>query len=770
MTTVGNAHDLMRMQPGPLAAQNTALEGPAPEAGLNAGDVWRAIKRRKILVTITFVVLFLLSLALTFVLWKFYPAYPAEAVLEYRPPEEIWATVQLPVTPQTLQYQIDTEAKKIKQPLVLQDVLSDQQIKATNFFKWYASFDEALEGLDDYLRVTPIANTHLIRVRIDIEDRKEAELIVDTVVSKYLQKYKSDNKGDRQSNLESVKAARDDLNNQRLQKQAELEDFRSRTDVPALGTVRDVQIAQINEITLLLNQSRAMEAQTQFELDTLRGVADLELLPLPAESQLIIEADPILRYYRQQVETLDIEIDAARRGGALGDAHRTTKRLRARRDEYFAKETQRREELIDQLRTRQREQLETSVVQLQKYQASLQDQLADAEAKQRDLDDATLKYRLMLTEQERIERSLEEIEGKILEAQAAVDEAAKEPQLRLYQKAKSEVWPSRPDFLVYVSGGFVLSALAAVALVLLIELTDQAVRTPMDVVRYGHLSVLGTVPKLDDEEADVEDIEFATRQAPHSLVAEAYRQVRTHLVFSGPLETQRVLLITSPGPEDGKTSAAANLAVTLAQGNQRVLLIDCNFRRPALRGAFRNTKADGLSNVLIGQLKFADAVTTSELPNLDVVSSGPTPPSPAELLSSQYMYDLLTEARSRYDRVILDGPPALLISDALVLATLADGVILVSRAAGNTKGELKRAREQLQRVGARILGAILNDVQANPGGYFREQYREFYDYMSDETIPHELIGASPDSLEDRPEAPPTTPDDDDDDPLEGKQA
>jgi capsular exopolysaccharide synthesis family protein len=276
----------------------------------------------------------------------------------------------------------------------------------------------------------------------------------------------------------------------------------------------------------------------------------------------------------------------------------------------------------------------------------------------------------------------------------------------------------------------------------------------VDVARHGQLSVLGNIPLIEDEEADVDAIEMATRKAPHSLVAEAFRQVRTNLLFSGPAESQRAILVTSPGPGDGKTAVAINLAVTLAHSNQRVLLIDCNFRRPAIRDAFTNTRREGLSNILIGQGKLSDYVTKSDLPNIDVLSSGPMPPSPSELLGSSLMRNLIDEAKTRYDRVIIDGPPALLISDGVVLSTLVDGVIIVVRAVQNSKGAVKRTREQFERVGARIFGAVLNGVQARAGGYFRRQYREFYDYAADETIPAELPMSPADDSEEgrRPSA------------------
>jgi capsular exopolysaccharide synthesis family protein len=184
--------------------------------------------------------------------------------------------------------------------------------------------------------------------------------------------------------------------------------------------------------------------------------------------------------------------------------------------------------------------------------------------------------------------------------------------------------------------------------------------------------------------------------------------------YSAALLSQQALLITSPRPEDGKTATAINLAVTFAQGNQRVLLIDCNFRRQGIRSAFPNTRPEGLSNVLVAHRTLDEVITQTDLANLDVMTSGPMPPNPAELLGSTAMRDLLTAAKGRYDRLILDGPPCLLISDAMVLATQVDATVMVARAANSAKGALRRAREQFQRINARIIG-VLSGVQVRPG-------------------------------------------------------
>jgi capsular exopolysaccharide synthesis family protein len=162
-----------------------------------------------------------------------------------------------------------------------------------------------------------------------------------------------------------------------------------------------------------------------------------------------------------------------------------------------------------------------------------------------------------------------------------------------------------------------------------------------------------------------------------------------------------------------------------------VLLVDGNLRRPGLKGVFPNVPRDGLSNILIGEGKLAACVIGSGHPLLDVLGSGPVPPNPVELLAGPHWRNFLSEATEKYEQVIIDTPPALLASDAVVLSTSVDGVILVVRAKRDSRGVARRAWCMLSDVHARIFGAVLNAAQVARGGYYRQQLRAYYDYQHD---------------------------------------
>jgi capsular exopolysaccharide synthesis family protein len=708
---------------------------------LGAGDVWRVIKQRKTLISITFVLLYTLVVGSTAVIWKFAPAFPAEAYVQLIPPStDPYMLGEERLPKDYVQAQLNTITNEMKSNETLLDLLKQEVIKNTQFYRWYGEGEkgqnDCLESLKDQLAITPVRDSYLIRVAISTRYKREAVDIVNTLAERFVERSRSMATDDRMSRVNQLIDTQSAVEEQLAEIRRRIADLRAQRDMPALESERTVLSDTIsmfmNTKAELLARLKDIEAQ----LDTMRG-SDPRNMPLSAEMKLMIETDPELRAYRQQVEAIDVEMEVLL-DGVLGRDHRQMQLFRQRRDLLAAKEAARRELLIDDFRARQREALDQERARIRNTLASVQEQLAEHENEQRDLDAAITRLESLLRDEERISHQLGEVGLKVREAQHQHAVEAREGRLSVASRAKEAVWPSRPQPLIYLGGGFVLAAIVAVGIAFLREVTDQAVRTPVDVARFGHLSVLGSVPQLDDEEADIDAVEEATRQAPQSLVAEQFRQIRAHLMFSGPIESQRVLLITSPSPDDGKTSIAINLAVTLAQGNQRVLLVDCNFRRPGLHRAFAGTRPEGLSNVLVGHLRFDQAVTPTEVPSLHVLTSGPMPPNPAELLGSPQMRTLLETARQQYDRVILDGPPCLLMSDALVIAIQVDAVVMVARAGESSKGALRRARDQMQRINARVIGAILNGIQARPGGYYRKQYRDFYDYTSDEVVQAEL--------------------------------
>ncbi len=195
---------------------------------------------------------------------------------------------------------------------------------------------------------------------------------------------------------------------------------------------------------------------------------------------------------------------------------------------------------------------------------------------------------------------------------------------------------------------------------------------------------------------------------PKSINSEQYRTIRTNIEFSSVDTEVKSLLITSAGPEEGKSTTAANLAVVFAQQGKKVLLIDADLRKPTVHFTFKLDNGTGLTSALLKQMPFQKAVLPADEANLDILTSGPIPPNPAELLSTGAMKDLLSEAAAVYDKVILDTPPVLAVADTKILGDYTDGAIMVISSGKTDKEKAAKAKEALDYCPCKLLGAVMN--------------------------------------------------------------
>ncbi len=287
----------------------------------------------------------------------------------------------------------------------------------------------------------------------------------------------------------------------------------------------------------------------------------------------------------------------------------------------------------------------------------------------------------------------------------------------------SDTWPVSGGRRINIVFGGLLGLLLGIGAAFFLEYLDRSVQSTSDVETKLGLTVLGWIPRTEVGDKGV--IALPAEVDPEGPAAEAYRVLRTNLAFSTAREHPlRSLVFTSPGPGEGKSTTVANLAVVLAARGDRTLLIDADLRRGEVHDAFDLLRSPGLSDLLVGELDQREAIRPSVRPGLDLVPAGKRPPNPSELLGSQAMASLLAEWRDVYRWVLLDAPPVLAVTDAAVLAALADGAVLVLRSGETDRRAGWQGIQQLQRVGARVVGAVLNEVdpQLTSDRYYLQYY------------------------------------------------
>lgn len=301
--------------------------------------------------------------------------------------------------------------------------------------------------------------------------------------------------------------------------------------------------------------------------------------------------------------------------------------------------------------------------------------------------------------------------------------------LRVIDWAEIPKAPFSPNRSRDITTGITMGIFWGLGLALVLEYLDSTIKTAEDVEMYVRLPFLGYIPAARSGEKTNKEIDLASDKASHSRIAEAYRSVRTSIMFSAPEDRPlKTILITSASPQEGKTTVTSNLGIVFAHSNEKVLIVEADMRKPRLGKTFDIENKDGLSTFLTGTSSLEEAIKPTNIPNLSLMPSGPKPPNPAELLTSRKPRALLEELKARFDRIIIDSPPSLTVTDTIILANMVDGVIDVVRASFLNIELILRGRQRLYEAKSRIIGVILNNVNVKK----EDSYYYYHYYYSDD--------------------------------------
>lgn len=340
---------------------------------------------------------------------------------------------------------------------------------------------------------------------------------------------------------------------------------------------------------------------------------------------------------------------------------------------------------------------------------------------------------LLLKREADANRQLYEVLLKRLK-ETALTESLPRSNIQVVDPAQPSQSPIKPkkgmNLLLAVIVGLTMGA----GLAFFFEYLDNTIKSPEDIERVIAAPLLGIVPSAGRAKKPPRAIETILFSEPRSSQAEAYRTIRTGVLLSSAERPPKIVLVTSPGAMEGKTTTAANLAIAMAQAGNSTLLIDADLRKPRIHQLFAqenspagsNDNTKGLSPVLVGEIPLEAAIRQTPIPLLSVLTSGPIPPNPAELLGSQKMRDLIDELAKTFDRIIIDSPPLVPVTDATLLAMLCDGVVLVVKESQTTKHLAITARTRLAEAKAKLLGVVLNDVNLRKDGYHYYPYYQYY--------------------------------------------
>jgi capsular exopolysaccharide synthesis family protein len=572
-------------------------------------------------------------------------------------------------------------------------------------------FESSADAVDDFrnlIQVDPRRETGLIEISIEGENPDEIARWVNAVSQAYVDRNLEQAQGNLQQAIDAVGkqlvGLQDELSEAedvRLDKLQETEIFDSegqteivRQNLQKYNTELTQVLIEINRLGETLEQARTFRASGG-DIMGLRELAD----------------DPTLQ--ELQIQRVQVERTLESAKAELRPGHPHYDALRKELATVEQRIDGRMGSIIDGLE-KQRE-------QSRRHESYLREQIARAERFSLDLAKATSSYNIIKTESDVKKQILDLITQTTTELQLGAELINNN--VVVLDPAVQPLFPIKPRKRINLMIGAMFGLFLGVAAVFFLDYLDNTIRTSEDVERWLGLTVLGVVPKMQDK--------GLTQRA----IREAYQSLRTSVIFSSKNRSRRIVLITSNGPREGKSSTVANLARTLAAGGDRVMVMDCDLRRPTQHLAHGLERDHGLTNYLAAPMDETDweqYVKTGERPNLHVLSCGPIPPSPPELLGSDRMKELLAVLRERYDWVLIDSPPAASLTDASILASLSDMVVLVIQHNRTDRDLAIKTVQTLRSANDNLVGAVLNNVDIDRAHHKDYYFAGYYYYTEDE--------------------------------------
>jgi polysaccharide biosynthesis transport protein len=563
----------------------------------------------------------------------------------------------------------------------------------------------------DKLSVSPIRNSRLVDVSYRSADPKIAAQVANELADSYINQnldYRFT------STQEATTFLGEQIAEQRKRVEATelaLQKYREQNDAVALDDRQDIVVQKLADLNAAVTKAKTERLEKEALYNQLRTIqnnsAALDTFPAILSNTFI---------QQQKAELANLQRSFAAMGEKLGERHPDMVKVRSQ---------------IELTQTRLQGEIGKEV-------QSVRNQFLAAQAQENSLVQA-----LEQQKQEALGMNRKGIEYGVLQRDAesnrqiydsllkranetGVSGELKTSNIRVVDRADVPMNPVSPrrslNLLLAIFGG----AFLGLGLVFFTDYLDNRIKTPEDIVQHLGLPSLGMIPAAPKPDSTDPMID-----ASDPIFSEAFRALRTNVLFSSAEEGTHTVVVTSTGPGEGKSLVTANLALALAKANQRVLLIDADLRRPRVHAIFGKKQDPGLSNLMIGAIKASDVVQRGRVQNLWILPAGKVPPNPAELLGSKRFNEFLKSLKGHFDWVLIDSPPVMAVADACVIAHRTTGVIFVVSSDTTSRHAARQALEQLAQAHARVIGGVLNrvDLQRNPyyySKYYRKEYSNYY--------------------------------------------
>lgn len=571
---------------------------------------------------------------------------------------------------------------------------------------------QVVESLMQNISVVPVRDTKLVNVRFMATNPVLASRVVNTVAKAYIEALLDIRVNSSQIALEWVNQK---LNEERAKLETSeqaLQEYMQQNDIVTLEDRITIIPQKLSELSTQLTVAETKRRELEALYSKLRNLRDLTI----AETIPGVASDVTVAFLRSEVLRAEQNVtDLSKKYGArhpvMIEAVSELSVLRQKKNQEIRR-------VIDSIHNEFELALSNEQTLVARLNATKQEALSTNQK--------FIQYSVLKRDVEASRQLFDSLLRRMREQ--SLNEEVQTVSVVIIEEAEIPKTPASPRKLMNLLLGLIFGAFGSVGLAFFIDYFDNTLRSPEEIEQRLGVPVLGMINKLkhEDLEGEGHDFDHIVLQEPKSTCSENYKALRTAIMLSSAESTPKSLLVTSMGPEEGKTSTSVNLAFAIAQSGARVLLIDCDLRKPRVHQVFDLPNAHGVSTFLAGNK--TRILQSSPLANMKIITAGPIPPNPSEMLGSRRFAEMLEAAAKEFDIVLLDSPPVMSVSDALVLSRLVDGAIVVARAGKTTYDMATKGIKHLRDVKAHIVGLLLNAVDFHKSEYYYYRYQGYYYY------------------------------------------
>ncbi len=723
-----------------------AQPAPAPAAGMGVDPV-KLILRNKWLLAGALAAGIVLGGISHYVAMYTYPMYRPRALFECFPPETSpWELSGAggAVSNEEVGTFMQTQVRLMTSEELVQSVVDSQKLRdiapkwADRFKKSNGDYDttKMFRAFESDLRAKVLTQTRLIEMTFTWKDKEEAADVVKLVMNEHMERVRRKNDIQFKERTDALNKTIEDAKREVLLLQAAQANLIRDKKVDSVDqrlTEANIKLELVNtKLSELTGQQKDIE--TRIKIREAQKNHESGIPQIPEEIKSRVSRDPFILSLQQDITGLVTSIEGLKLEG-LQPAHKQVKALESRLQAARAQLEAKQQELWTQ-------EFESELNEMKNLEESLKQQIA-LSANEAD------GLRTRQTELAGVLTQLEDMKSKINFQQMGIQEATQKLRdlnvviaqptagriVKLQDNIRVPKEPFFPKLLFMVPAGGILVLGLTGGIVVLREVLDQRIKGPGDIGLIPRTRLLGWIADAGEDPAGPGVVETAFRDRPRGVLAENFRQIRSSLLKKMEVAGHKTVLVAGCMPSSGSTSVAANLALACAASGKNVLLIDGNFRRPAMHRVFGVSEGPGLGDVLAGEVTLdAAAQSLKDVPTMKVLTAGTAAKRVYEALASDKLSEVLSQARTKFDCVFVDVAPAVVSGDAVSVANRTDASILVARTFNEKRGMIARVKNELSEARGEFFGVIVNGVKSAAGGYLRGNIKASHEYQTDPEV------------------------------------